>query len=228
MFWLLLACASATTDDGLVSLSGNLYSAPVGDPELLSGATLTPYSSSLDPYDAAKESSAGNYSFRVAPEALYFLHVQADGAIPSLWQSQAPELGGLLFPVYAFSEDAVLPFFEELEAELGEIDTESGESVQLWGTTRQAMTGEGATIYLDQIEVSQAGRQRAVVGYHLEDGELVRSTSGDPVDWFFSLNLQPGEVTLSLIHPYDPTIVDDSVFFPQGGEIVSAFYTQGF
>jgi hypothetical protein len=133
-----------------------------------------------------------------------------------------------MYPLYAFEEQAVLDFYAGLEEEVGEIDTESGEKVQLWGTTLQFMTGQGQDIYLDQIEVLEGQANNLVLGYRLEDGGMVRAQPGELVDWFFGINLEPGEISVRITDPLDPMIQSETIYFSQAGETVAAFYTEGY
>ena len=48
------------------------------------------------------------------------------------------------------------------------------------------------------------------------------------MDWFFGINLDPGQVTLRITHPIDPLIQSETVYFPEAGEIIAAFYTEGY
>lgn len=231
MFLMLLACTALGTDpqgSDDVTLSGSLYQSILGANELQEGARIEVFDSGMQALSQAEESSPGNYAMQVPAGERFFLSVQAPDSLPSLWTAQAPTGRGLMYPLYAFEESSVLAFYASLEAELGEIDTESGEKVQLWGTTHQFMMGEGKDIYLDQIEILEGQANNLVLGYRVEDGELVRAVPGETVDWFFGINLDPGQVTLRITHPFDPSIQDETVYFPQAGEIIAAFYTEGY
>ena len=231
MFLMTLACTAAGTDPESsddVTLSGSLYQSVLGEGELQEGASIQVFDSGMQPLSLAEESSPGNYAMQVPGGERFFLSVQAPGSFDGVWTAQAPNGRGLMYPLYAFQEQDVLEFFASLEAEIGEIDTESGERVQLWGTTRQFMMGEGKEIYLDQIEILEGQANNLVLGYRLEDGDLVRALPGETVDWFFGVNLDPGQVTLRITHPVEPTIQAETVYFPQAGEIIAAFYTEGY
>lgn len=231
MFLMLFACTSLNADpqgSDQVTLSGSLYQSVLGAGELQEGASIQVFDSGMQELSKAEESSPGNYAMEVPAGERFFLGVDAPGSFPSLWTAQAPNARGLMFPLYAFEEEAVLEFYASLEAELGEIDTESGEKVQLWGTTRQFMTDDGKDIYLDQIEILEGQANNLVLGYRLEEGELVRAQPGELVDWFFGINLDPGQVTLRITHPLDPQIQSETVYFPEAGEIIAAFYTEGY
>ncbi len=231
MFLMLLACTTLNADpqsEDQVTLSGSLYQSVLGAGELQEGASIQVFDSGMQALSNAEESSPGNYALLVPEGERFFLSIQAPGSLPSIWTAQAPTNRGLMYPLYAFEEEAVLEFFASLEAELGEIDTESGERVHLWGTTRQFMTDDGQDIYLDQIEILEGQANNLVLGYRLEDGDLVRAQPGETVDWFFGINLDPGQVTLRITHPIDPLIQSETVYFPEAGEIIAAFYTEGY
>lgn len=228
MWMTLLACAAPeTADTDSVTLSGSLYQS-VLDGLLQEGAEIRVLDAGMQELGVAEESSPGNYALSAPAGERFFLEVQAPGSLPGLWTTVAPTGRGLMFPLYAFNEDAVLPFLESLEADLGEIDTESGEQVHLWGTTRQFMMDEGQDIYLDQIEILEGQANNLVLGYRVVGGELVRAQPGETVDWFFGINLNPGEVTVRITHPIDPTLQTETVYFPEPGQIVAAFYTEGY
>ncbi|MFT5586286.1 MAG: hypothetical protein ACI9VR_003883 [Cognaticolwellia sp.] len=231
MLFLNLACTALGTDpqsSDEVTLSGSLYQSVLGEGELQEGASIQVFDPGMQELSTAEESSPGNYAIQVPPGERFFLSVQAPGSLSSLWTGMAPTGRGLMYPLYAFDEQAILEFYADLEQEIGEIDTESGEKVQLWGTTLQFMTGEGKDIYLDQIEILEGQANNLVLGYRVEDGDIVRAQPGELVDWFFGINLDPGEVSVRITHPVDPTIQTETVYFPQAGETIAAFYTEGY
>jgi hypothetical protein len=229
MLLLLAACASApwgTQDsaDSNVLLQGYIYDHPLAaDDEVLVGGDLELMDLGGQPMGEATASGStpGYYGLSVPPEEPYRLRVGGDRHYTAVWMGVAPERDGFFFPLFSFHRASVDAVFEDLEVQFGgEIDTESGELVHVWG--RPLQTGMTTA---DLSVTDGQGSRPLVMGARVDAGVLVPTEPTEPVDYFFAFNLAPGDVEVAAIG--DQGQEGATVYVTEPGDVVAAFYFQG-
>lgn len=250
MLTLLLACTTATVEDGIVTLSGWVYDDPfvkdrsevisaggsiavldtLGEPLVVDGEALN---AGIQPFDAYP----GYWRWWAIPGEPYFLRIDGGADYhPALWAGWGPPDNGILQGLMFGFEDAdVDAWFAGISEATGlPIDTE-GDRVHLWGQFDEGYcSAEGDDSLPDCPTVNDIairsgpgdGHVNVVLGFTVndEEGTLVQ-TQVDPVRYFYAFNMEPD-------YPVDVFVVRDDeevvqTYGPGPRDIIAAWYFRG-
>lgn len=229
MMLLLVACSSAPwgtqdTAENAVLLQGYVYDHPLAaDDEVLVDGELELMDMGGQPMGqvTASGSTPGYYGLSVPPDEPYRLRITGGQHYTAVWMGIAPDRDGFFFPLFGFHRPSVEAVFADLEVQFGgEIDTESGERVHVWG--RPLETG----LTTSDISVTDGqGSRPAVMGVRVDAGALIPTEPDEPVDYFFAFNLAPGDVEVAAIGAEGQEAA--TVYVTEPGDLVAAFYFVG-
>ncbi len=153
----------------------------------------------------------------------YFLRVEGPDHYPALYRGQAPTGHGLTSALFGFEVGPTADFFAGVEEAVGlDIGLESPDLVHLWGVPN--LGDEDSTVHCEDLAVLHNGAAASVVCFALNEDGVLAQTSAGPVDHFFAFNMLPGELIVRV------TVGDEQLeelWFPQGGDIVAAWYFEG-
>jgi hypothetical protein len=233
MLVLLTACAqlqpwlsTETEPPEVVTLQGWVYDSPLSSETALDDGWLTYLDLNLVELAQGEQpfpDYPGYWRVELPAGEEYFLRVEGPDHYPALYRGQAPTGHGLTSALFGFEVGPTADFFAGVEEAVGlDIGLESPDLVHLWGVPN--LGDEDSTVHCEDLAVLHNGAAASVVCFALNEDGVLAQTSAGPVDHFFAFNMLPGELIVRV------TVGDEQLeelWFPQGGDIVAAWYFEG-